>query len=215
MRQLTVRGAASEHRAPNTVEVIFRQETLQKEYTVCSAAAARKADLLRKAVAECGLDAELLKTTEFRMDTRYDSERTKDGNHRQVFVGFVCNHSLVLRFPFQRELLDRVLEHISARQCEAEFNIRFTLRDGAEMVEAALQCAVADALRKAEVLAGAAGLQLGAIQTVDYGTSPSDLYSPTRYERRADRQLVAAPMNFCPEDIEHTETVLVTWEIVE
>ena len=87
-----------------------------------------------------------------------------------------------------------------------------------EAAKAALiEAAVKDARRKAEILAGAAGVKLGALLRMDYSLAEPRLETAPMAKAMLTRSNGAADsfaMDIHPEDIRAEDTVTLVWELL-
>ena len=97
------------------------------------------------------------------------------------------------------------------------FTIRHTVKDVDAVKDALLAKAVENSKNRAEILAKAAGVQLGNIETIDYSWGEMNIYTNT-----VDRMVLADAVyegassyniDIDPDDIDVQDTVTIVWEI--
>lgn len=113
-------------------------------------------------------------------------------------------------------MLGRVLYELSVCSVKVEFSIGYTVKDKYAVKKEVIKRAVENSREKAEILATAAGVILGGIQSIDYSwgeieirTSPVDMFE-------AKRALALEPsydIDIEPDDIDVADTVTILWEI--
>ena len=136
---------------------------------------------------------------------------------RQEFKGYRFRQNLKLEFPVDNVLLGRTLAALAAAPVDPEFHLSYGLRDREAAKADLIEAAVADALRKAEKLAAAAGVKLGALLRMDYAMAEPML--ETRPMAKAmlrgtnDAAVESFAMDINPEDIRAEDTVTITWEM--
>lgn len=184
------------------IELSFEGRDYGKTVTGLNA----RLDALRGSVTHAGEDSKELKTVSFGIDVAKDYV---DG--RYVFRGFKGGHSLELRMPFDQARLARVFSSITESKAEPELSIQFTVSDPEAIRRGVLANAVANARQRAEIIATAAGQQLGRIIAIDYGYAEVRVSSEC-YDVDAVVLSEAAP-ELAPADIESADTIRVTWEI--
>ena len=86
-RTIMVKGVGSAKLRPDTVRIGYELSAKDREYDKAVALAGEKLEKLRKAMAEAGFDKQSLKTTDFDIDTVYDSVRDKNGDYKRIFAG--------------------------------------------------------------------------------------------------------------------------------
>ena len=218
-RTITVKGIGKLKVAPDRIEVSMTLRSKNKEYAAAMEESVKQQDRLRRALQEIGFAPEDLKTNNFNVRTEYESERDKNGMYRQVFAGYVCEHTLGLRFPFDTDRLSKVLTALSECLAEPELYISFTVKDKDALSDALLRNAAANAKQRALLLAEASGMELGRLMTIDYSWGNPNFVSPTRVFTNAKMACRGAAeeamdMDISAEDIELTEDATFVWEIV-
>ena len=189
-----------------------------EEYDTAMETASRHLDTLQNALKRLGFAKEDLKSSRFDVSTEYNNERDKNGNYKRVFVGYVVTLQLKLEFDFNMERLAEVLVAIAGCIAQPELNVQFTVKDKEAVNAALLESACDNARAKAKILAGASGVKLGELLSIDYSWGDRALCSPTRYEMDEACMLKAsaAPsgMEITPEDIKVSDQVTFVWAIV-
>ena len=215
-RTITVKGVGKLSLKPDYTVVSLSLKTVNKVYDTAMSKAAEALDALRKALVGIGFQKDDLKTSDFNVGIERDSVRDKDGSYRTVFVGYAVRHQLKLEFDFDSALLSKTLGAIATCIAEPELNIQFTVKDKEAVNTALLESACANAREKAEILAKASGVALGALMTIDYNWGELHLYSPTNYEMDTDcmvKACAAPSMDIEPDDIDVTDSVTFVWEM--
>ena len=128
---------------------------------------------------------------------RLDVYRDENNDYKRRFVGYKFTHALKVDFSSDNELLGKTLYKMSQSDLAPEFRISYTVADPEAVKNELIGKAVKDAMKKAEVLAKAAGLTLGSIQTVDYSWGKIDMEV-----RPMDNMLMSPCAGPCEMDIE-------------
>lgn len=81
---------------PDQTVVSLTLKTVHADYDKAMDEAAKHLEQLRSAIAEIGFTKDDLKTTSFDVGTEYENERDKNGNYKQIFVGYRVTHGLKL-----------------------------------------------------------------------------------------------------------------------
>ncbi|MBE6989209.1 MAG: DUF541 domain-containing protein [Ruminococcaceae bacterium] len=212
-RTLTVRGEARLSLPPDQAVVTMTLESRHTEYDAAMARADGDIESLRGALAAAGFDRDDLKTTDFRVSPEYDYTHDEQGNSRRVFRGWTCGHTLSLTLDWSAARLSAVLGAVASAQADPELNVAFTVRDRASVSDALLRDAAADARRRAEALAGASGVTLGALVRVVCRRSDESFRSPANLAGGMVRLAKAAP-ELTPADVEVSDSAVFVWEIL-
>ena len=119
-----------------------------------------------------------------------------------TFTGYRCRHGMKVTLPMEGDMPDRVFSTLSA-DGHSSFYMNYVVSDPTPYYSQALSMAVNDAKMKAMQLASDAGVELGDICEIRYG---SDGCRPMIMR--------AAQMGGgTPEAVEFGESVLMTWSI--
>jgi uncharacterized protein YggE len=202
-RTVSTNGVAIVRSAPDealvTLGVQTEAETAQE---AMQANAAQMADLTQ-ALLDAGLDEDDLATATINLYPRWDMNGTS-------IIGFTAENQVTVTI----RNLDRVGAIIDGGvQAGANLTsgITFRVSNASEAADRALEEAVADARRKAEVLAAAGGAGLGAVVSIVEGGSsftPPVVYAE---EMRAGADM-ATPV--FPPTLESQVSVTVVWTLV-
>ncbi|MDR2656074.1 MAG: SIMPL domain-containing protein [Oscillospiraceae bacterium] len=215
-RFITVTGTGKAISTPDLIIISLNLVSVGPEYESAMEKAANEIKTLRNAIVSAGHDGKALKTANFDINTEYESYQDERNNWKQKFAGYRCKHSLSLEFDFSMETLGRTLAAIASCGASPEFHISFSVKDKGAVSARLAENAVADAAQKAALLAKAAGVSLGNIQSINYN-SRGELrpLSETKFEYAQPKLMKSASIdiNIKPEDIENSDTVTVVWEI--
>ena len=202
---IRVQGSGKVSSTPDTVIVGLGLASEHKDYAKATADAARKLELLRAALPNADLTAEQLKTESFNIGVENDYQAGT-----QTFRAYSVKHHLSLCLPFEPVQLGRVLAVVMASGSKANVTLCFTVADAEAVKRRVLEEAVRNARSRAEVIAHAAGRQLGAVHSIEYGHTEIMIRSRPQnfYEG-----LNSPCMDLAPADIESEDTVLMVWEL--
>lgn len=204
---IRVQGHGSVSSVPDTIILGLDLNSEDEDYDKVIADASRRLELLTQAIAKTGLSPELLRTESFNVGV----ERDYDAGH-YTFRAYSVKHSLSLRIPFDQAKLGNVFAAVTRSKARANLSLSFTVSDPEGVKSRVLEAAVKNARSRAEIIASAAGLKLGAIQGIEYGHTVITVSSPPLMFSEA----CASPaMDINPADIESDDTVLVVWELCD
>ncbi|MFM8445210.1 MAG: SIMPL domain-containing protein [Methylococcus sp.] len=136
-------------------------------------------------------------------------------NGRRVLTGFSARHGLHLELPFDKQRLNAVIDGLTESGSESNFSITFTVEDTEALQTRAMQAAIADAVRKAAIIAEAAGVQLGDILKIDYSRMVIEFDTPS-FDRDCS---YSEPLprsqhpDIEPDDVNTSTSITVVWEI--
>lgn len=161
-RTITVNGAGSVSTVPDRASFGFSVDTRGK---TAAAALASNADAARAVVAalkSAGVTDANIQTTQVSLNP----QTGKDGTS---IVGFAASSSVSVDVPIAQA--GRIVDTAVGAGATGVSGPSLVRSDQAGLYQAALKAALSDAATKAQTIAAAAGLQLGAVQTVVEGSS--------------------------------------------
>lgn len=217
-RTIRVTGKGEFSMKPDTTRLTITLEGMNKDYGVTLQQSAMDTESLKDLMMAFGFERTDLKTLNFNVNTEYESYKYK-GEYKQRFAGYKYYHVMKLEFPSDNERLGKIVYALAHSDLHPEFRLSYTVKDPDDLKNTALGLAVIDATKKAQVLAAAARVTLGEIQTIDYSWGEMNLEV-----RPMERMLMndnicmakgidAYEINIEPDDINVSDTVTVVWEI--
>lgn len=217
-RTITVRGIGTTSVKPDYIAVTLNIVSKNMEYTMSVENANKRIKMLQNAVVSSGFAKEDLKTLSFNVRTNYEGETDEKGRYRNVFAGYVCRYSLKLSFDMDTKRLAQTLTAISDSGANAEFSIKFTVKNPERVSAELLRSATENARQKAEVLCAASGAKLGTLLKIDYDWTDVNVYSASVYDNNMERErgvtAMGAVPEFEPEDIRSSDSATFIWEIM-
>ncbi len=214
MRTITVKGVGTASTPPDYITIFLNITAQSPDYAKAVDLANSRIEILQNALSAVGFAKEDLKTLVYNVNSDYNNYNER-GVFKKKFVGYACHYQLKLSFDFDNKRLSETLTAISESKANAEFSIKFTVKDPEKVSAELLKSATENARQKAEILCAASGANLGELVSINYNWGEIDLYSQSRYcdEARCAVPLAAAP-EFTPDDIESSDTATFVWEIV-
>ena len=216
MRTIRVTGKGQLSLAPDLTRITMTLEGLCPEYSETLRRSSEDTEALRELLSRFGFARSDLKTLNFSVDAEYESIQER-GSYKKRFVGYRFHHSMKVEFDSDNQRLGKLLYALANAPVKTEFRITYTVKDPESAKNELLGRAVKDAAAKAAVLAEAAGLSLGAIQSIDYSFGELIFeVQPMNRMLMADRSLSAKEsydLNIEPDCIQVSDTVTLVWEI--
>lgn len=215
MRTIRVTGNGSVSVKPDTTSLKITFEGAYKDYEETVKQSAEKTKILREAIEKSGLHGEDLKTKDFSINSEYESYRDHNDDYKKRFIGYKFHHRTEIQFPTDNKILGRILYELSVCSVKVEFSIGYTVKDKDAVKKEVIKRAVENSKEKAEILATAAGVKLGEVQSIDYSwgeieirTSPVDMF-----EVKSCKMESSYDIDIEPDDIDVADTVTILWEI--
>lgn len=171
-------------------------------------------ELVRVSLKRMEFSKDDIKTDSFRVDTVYGD--SADGEESEVLRGYRFFHCMIVEFPLDNNKLGGCLTELSKCVARPEYQVSYTVKDKDAVKDMLLGKAVSSARGKAEILAQAAGVSLGALQTIEYSWNEYDLVSSTKPVfsiPEGDHDHLKMRVNIIPKDIVLNDTVTVIWAI--
>ena len=212
MAKITVTGVGNGQFKADYVVIRMTVGSIGKDYEKAVAVANGKIAMLQSAIVGVGFEKEDLKTSDFSVNTRYNSV-FKHGENIGSFEGYECRNNTEISFDFSEELLSKTLSSIAMSGAESEIDISFTVKNLELAKEQLLTLAATDAIRKAEILSKALGKKLGNLLTIKENGEYGNFVSECSYRIQRGIETNAVP-TFAPTDITSSVNVEFEWEIV-
>jgi len=220
-RTIRVTGKGSLKLRPDLTRLSLTLQGTDEDYGAALKKSAEDTETLRGVLEALGFARDALKTVQFNVDTLYEGYQDEKGVYRNRFIGYQFQHSLKLEFPMDNGLLGRTLYALAHCGISPEFRVGYTISDPESAKNALLAQAVRDARAKAETLTAAAGMTLGALQSIDYSWGEISFEAqPMRKMMMAENAVADSAsgsydMSIQLDDIQVSDTVTVLWEIGE
>ena len=220
MRTIRVTGKGQIKVHPDMTRITMTLEGTFEDYGEALHHSSLETEKLKDLLCAFGFVRSDLKTLNFGVDTEYESYK-EQGVYKQRFKGYKYRHLLKIEFESDNERLGKILYALAHCSVKPEFRISYTVKDPESAKNELLGKAISDACEKAAVLAKAAGVSVGEIESIDYSWGEVDfVVSPMNRALLAESALpMAAPsdgsyeMDIEPDDIEVSDTVTVIWKI--
>jgi uncharacterized protein len=161
---ISVTGEGRINVAPDMATIMLGVTT---EADTAKAAMDANSERLAGAIAAlkaAGVEDKDIQTTGLNLGPRYDYNRTKSDGTAQI-TGFVASNNVTVRVRALAGLGD-VLDAVVTDGANTLNGVAFGLQNPDPALDEARKAAVADARRKAELYAAAAGVKLGTIQSI-------------------------------------------------
>lgn len=212
-RTMTVKGTGQATLPPDTIELDFNLESRAETYEETIGLAGARLEQLRACLGHVGFDKSDLVTTNFSIDTDYESIKNETGDYIRVFKGYIVRNYLKLSFPIDTTRLALILEQLSTCEANPEVTIHFLLKNDTQLKEILLENAVADATQKANILAKASGVRLDDILAISYD------WTDIQYKNRDFmlNEMVAysaAAIDIQPDQVSASDSVTIVWRIL-
>lgn len=216
MKTIRVTGMGSVSVKPDTTSLRITFGGIYKDYEETVRKSAEKTKILREAIEKSGLPGEALKTKDFSIESEYESYRDYNNDYKKRFLGYKFYHRTQIQFPKDNKMLGRVLYELSLCSVKVEFSIDYIVKDKDAVKKEVIKRAVENSREKAEIMAIAAGVSLGEVQSIDYSWGEIDIRtSPVdKFELKKSYALEPSyDIDIEPDDIDLADTVTMVWEI--
>lgn len=161
-----------------------------------------------------GIETKDIQTSGFSIYPRYEDRKALSQSQSEPpkIVGYEVSNGVTVRVR-ALEKLGTILNAVVASGANSVDGISFTISDTSEKLDEARKEAVADARRKADLYAAAAGVKLGRILSISEGV----VATPRPYALRMEK---AMAMSAAPVPVEAGEETLsanvsIVWEIAQ
>lgn len=216
MKTIRVTGIGSVSVKPDTTSLRITFGGIYKDYEETVRQSAEKTKILREAIEKSGLPGEALKTKDFSIESEYESYRDYNNDYKKRFHGYKFYHRTQIQFPKDNKMLGRILYELSLCSVKVEFSIDYTVKDKDAVKKEVIKRAVENSREKAEIMAIAAGVSLGEVQSIDYSWGEIDIRTSPVDKLEVRKSYALEPsydIDIEPDDIDLTDTVTMVWEI--
>ena len=176
-RIVTVAGDATVAVAPDTAMIRIGVTSQGKDARAASEANAKQMTAVLNAIKGNGIDPRDIQTSRLSLQPQYDA--TKPGTAR--LTGFQVTNQVTVRI---RDIgkLPSILDHAIAAGANEMSGIEFVVSQQSRLLDQARTEAIADARRKAELYANAAGMKVGRVMAIaeEGSAPPTRLYQALR-----------------------------------
>ena len=218
MRTIRVTGKGQLKVHPDMTRIIIELKGSRWDYGETLEKSAKDTEQMKDLLVPFGFARTDVKTLRFDVETKYENYKEM-GGWKQKFIGYQYTHVLKVEFESDNARLGKILFALAHCKLHPEFRLSYTVMDPEAVKNELLGKAVQDAIAKAGVLSGAAGLKLGVIQSMDYSWGQIDFevrpmsegLGMCEYEGIPDEEY---DVDIEPDDIEVKDTVTVVWEVL-
>jgi len=174
---VTVTGEGTVAAAPDNAVIRLGVASQGKTARAASDANAKEMSVVLAAIKESGVADRDIQTTSLSLQPQYDPKQT--GAAR--LVGFQVSNQVTIKIR-DIDRLSAVLDRAIAAGANEMSGIEFVVSEQAKLLDKARAAAIADARRKAELYANAAGMKVGRVMAIsEEGSAPPPrLYQPMR-----------------------------------
>ena len=183
---VTVTGEGTVSAVPDNAVIRLGVSSQGKTARAASDANAKEMTAVIAAIKESGVAERDIQTTSLSLQPQYDANKT--GAAR--LIGFQANNQVTVKIR-DTSRLPAVLDRAIAAGANEMSGIEFVVSEQAKLLDQARSAAIADAHRKAELYANAAGMKVGRVMSIsEEGSGPP---SPTFKAMRAGSAVPIAP----------------------
>lgn len=209
VRQVTVHGEGQAAAAPDEAAIAGGTQVQSRTAREAMDGNSRAMRQVQEALRATGIADRDVATSALTLRPVIDYQSS--GNRPRV-VGYTAGHRLQVRVRDLTKLGD-VLDRMVAAGANQIDGLQLTVSDWSKKVDEARVAAVADARRKAEILARAAGARLGKVLSISEqgGASPP----PVMRRMASPSASSAEPVPIAAGDQTFRMTVTVVWELID
>jgi len=205
---ISAQGNSSKKVSPDVVMVYMSISSITIDYNQVVSNLASQYSQLEKELVMAGFKKDDLKTINYTINKHsvWDNGRSKDS-------GYIGNQSMVIKFENDNRKIANLVNTISKGKVDINFNFSFGLSEAKKEAtsQELIKQAVKDANSKANVIASASAVRLKKIMNIHYSTP---VMNHPMYETHAMKMDSSAGFGgFNSNEIEMTDTILITWEI--
>lgn len=164
-RQITVSGESTLQVAPELAAITLGVTEEAEEAAAAMAAVSEAMGAVIARLKDAGIAAEDMQTQQIAMHPVWSQDRSYDNGGRREITGFEASNTLMVRVR-DLDRLGPVLDTVLTAGANRFQGLSFGVEDPAAVTDRIRGEAVKDAMRKAQQLAEAAGMELGPVRTI-------------------------------------------------
>ena len=200
---------------PDITRVDLSINGTRKEYSEAFDDSVSNGNEIKDVLEAAGIGRESLKTTDFRIEPRYETVKTEGNGYKEAFMGYQYLQSLAFEFPADNSVLGKVLYSISRCRCAPRISFSYRSSSMEEARTEALKEAIKTAEKRAGIMAEASGVRITGIRSIGSPEPSRPMMKAMAFRANADgfAEESAYSLDFQPEDIEVTESISIEWDI--
>ena len=209
MKTLRVTGETSIFVRPDLIIFNLRASKVCKGYEEAVRKSSELTVKIKDLVEKSGFDRKELKTDSLSVEPEYEYKEKEDSERKRILVGYRYRHDSFIEFDNDNEVLGKLIYEVSKSGLDVEFFVKYDLKDKVKYKEEALEKAVEQAKRKADIIAKTSGVKLLDIRSIDYSFDKigvNMVYNSMSASRSYNIDIDA-------DDIEISEDIEITWNI--
>lgn len=164
-RQITVTGESTLNVAPELATIVLGVTEEAEEAAQAMAAVSEAMAAVVGQLKDAGISPEDMQTQQVGLNPVWSKGGSYDSDGRRQITGFQASNTLMLRVR-DLDQLGPVLDSVLTAGANQFQGLSFGVEDPAAIADQIRGDAVKDAIRKAEQLAEAAGMKLGAVRSI-------------------------------------------------
>lgn len=210
LSNLVIRGESKMFQKPDIMEVNIDITNKNKDYKLCQLENIQKVDSFKNMLKSSDISSLVMKDISQRL-----REEKKYLQGENIFVGYIANYNMKLQLSTNTKDINALMKLLRNSGFALNYNMKFKLSEKLlqECEDSLLKKAIENAHQKGKVIASSCNVKLESIQDIKYGLSASE-YSPIMQYRGMKSSYAAANSAFSdPENIELTDSVIITWSI--
>lgn len=171
MRQITVTGQGRVATVPDMAMINLGVTNQAKQAAAAMTATSGTTARMMQELARIGIAPRDMQTSNLSLNPVWTNRAASPSGQREI-TGYVASNTVLVRV---RDLEDmgRIMGAVTAIGANSFNGLQFSLENPDPLADLARQKAVADAMAKASLLAAAAGVSLGAVQSItEQGGAP-------------------------------------------
>lgn len=221
MRIIKVKGNSTMSVEPTLMLISVETSGIEKEFGDAVTKSSQNTEKIKKIMEKLNFDRKEIKTSNFSINSEFESYMDKDENYKSRFVGFKYEHEMKISFPINNEIFGQIVFGLVESKLEPRFSISYTIEDEEKenYRNELIKNSVRNAIERAKVLAEASNVELGEILTIDYSdkginfTKTFSSYSDYNFMTYEHERSTAYKFDFEADDIKIDDSVHMVFEI--
>jgi uncharacterized protein YggE len=210
---LKVKGEATVKAVPENLNVSIPLNAKEISYEATSDELMRTFNALKKALVKAGIEEEEIKSNSLRIDPEYQYMKGE-----RNLIGYMGSINVSLQVAHNQNNMNAIVNTLKDEQFNFGYSLSFSLSEEQKdsLLEEALNQAIEDGKRKAEIMSSALEVKLLTLLEVNYNylTGGPDPFQPIMRAEMYDMKAnVAEEISLNPSELEIRKEVGLIWQV--
>ena len=209
-RTISITGEATSTMKPDMCVINFGVKKYDLDYSKCVEKLNNEVNEILKKLEKLNINRDTLTTKDF--EIRAKNEYDKD-LEKYVFVNYLGEHRIDIKVDNDSKVINDILSMLQNEKFTPEVSISFGVKNEELLKDMALNLAIENAKKNADIISKGLDIKLSNILEVNYNFDKD--ISSKKYDYLQDMMICenSCDFNIMPEETKYEERVSIVWEI--